>query len=58
MPLVYADNAAMGAGDVVDVLFGDLQPYAERRLRRDKQGERRASIWMRNCRRMHDGRRA
>ncbi|HMH61541.1 MAG TPA: hypothetical protein VK561_09635, partial [Bradyrhizobium sp.] len=22
-------------------------------LRRDKQGERRASIWMRNCRRMH-----
>jgi hypothetical protein len=32
-------------------------PWANR-LRRDKQGERRASIWMRNCRRMHDGRRA
>jgi transposase-like protein len=29
-----------------------------RLVRRDKQGERRASIWMRNCRRMHDGRRA
>ena len=30
----------------------------ERPLRRDNQGERRASIWMRKCRRMRDGRRA
>ena len=43
-----ADHRYITAGRLAEMLG----------VRRGKQGERRASIWMRKCRRMRDGRRA
>ncbi len=44
--------------EAVAVHDGDEMEVSAEAVRRGKQGERRASIWMRKCRRMRDGGRA